>query len=363
MAKEKLNILLISTACAPSLYEASYGGIEGVVYNVADVLNKLGHEVTVAAPVGSEFPEGIHCFPTVILPQQVWREDVAFDLISRQSFIPNGFNVLHDFSHQHLGGRISHGCWAQPHPFLFMCWHPPYFRGMPNRISEPAYNLCGVAKHQAEGLSQIYNQEVKYAYLGVDTERYALQEDKGDRYLFLSVPNKEKGGIEAIQIARALNLNLDCICGQISQQSSDYANQMKSLCDGTQIKWLGGVPESIKIRVLQNAKGLIFPVSQDEPFGLIMPEALSVGTPVFALNRGAVPEILCYEAGVAKYGFVAGSLEMLKQGIKVYEDGGWEHLRYPKRLRERVTSMFSRELMVERFLGLYQLIMDGSFWY
>ena len=355
---KSLEILLISTACAPTITtgEAAYGGIESCLGNFATVLNRLGHQVMVAAPFGSKFDEGVNFFPTVNLPGECWRDDVAFEKLARQNLIPNGFSVIHDFSHSHPVSRISHGFWAKQHPILSMVWHPPYFNGLANRISEPAYNLCGVSESQAKGLSEIYNQEVKWAHLGIDAERYALQKDKSDRYLWLSVPNKEKGGVEAIQIAKRLGLKLDCVGGQISNQPSIYMEQMKSMCDGEQIRWVGAVPETEKIKYFQNAKAFIFTVLQNEPFGLVMPEALSCGTPVFALNNGSPREIVTEECGV-----VADSLGELEKRLADFEA---KSLGFRADLcRQRALDVFTREKMCERYIKLYEQIGRLEFWY
>lgn len=385
--KSKLNILLISTACAPTVTDgsATYGGIERVLGDFAAILVKRGHEVTVAAPFGSILPEGVNHFPTVRLPQEVWMEDVIFQKLSMNNMIPDGFDILHDFSHEHKCSRISHGCWAVNHPFLHMIWHPPYFHGMPNRIPEPAYNLCGIAKHHAYGLKKVYNQDFKYGYLGVNTERYAYEENKSDRYLWISVANQEKGGIEAIQICRELGLKLDCLPASL-QNVTPYMMQMKSLCDGNQIRWIEQLPERENVKYYQGAKGLIAPISQAEPFGLIISESLSCGTPVFAFNNGAIPEQMV--DGETSFGVVANTVDELKLGLKAYEAGkdyeydlahcfdydseltvkteSTKHLRAefsPRKCRERVVSMFSREIMVDRYLELYREIIERCFWY
>lgn len=352
----KLNILLISTACAPTVKNMHYGGIEKVLGDFVDVLHSRGHQLTVAAPIGSAFPEGVNNFPTVQLPEQAWNEILIAEKLFSQRLIPDGFDIIHDFSHQKRTARISHGFWAKPYPFLFMLWHPPYYFGMKNAIHEPPYNLCGIAKWQAEGAREIYNQEVKWAHLGIDTARYALQKDKSDRYLFLSAPLPQKGGVEAIQMAQRLGLKLDLVCGKLSTEPDAYENQMRSLCDGVNIRYVGGVDEDEKIKYLQNAKALIFPVLQNEPFGLVMPEALSCGTPVFALNNGSPKEIVTEECGV-----VAKSLQELETRLGEFNA---KTLAFQSDLcRARAVTFFDREVMVDAYLKLYDEVIAGRHWY
>ncbi len=354
---KKLNILFISTACAPSNKETmTYGGIERVLLDFIEPLAEEGHTITVAAPQGSRFPDSVHYFPTVKLPEQAWMDNVATDLLFQQQLIPDGFDIIHDFSHQHLAGRITHGYWAQPHPFLFQVWHPASFMGSPNNIHEPTYNLCGLGVYHSTTLSRLYNQEVKYGYLGTDTEQYKYQKDKGDRYLFCSVPSRQKGVLEAIKLAKDNNLKLDLVCGALPTEGQDYINLIKNACDGEQIKYIGGVLEDEKIRYMQNAKGLIFPVLQDEPFGLVMTECMSTGTPVFALNHGSPAEIIGTDGGV-----VANSLRELSTAIKKYDKD--PSLFAPEMVRRRAVTLFDRKVMVEGYKKLYQLILDKEFWY
>jgi glycosyltransferase involved in cell wall biosynthesis len=57
--------------------------------------------------------------------------------------------------------------------------------------------------------------------------------------------------------------------------------------------WLFGEAEApAKRDLLSRAHCLAFPVCWEEPFGMVLVEALACGTPVVALGRGSVPEIV-----------------------------------------------------------------------
>jgi len=58
------------------------------------------------------------------------------------------------------------------------------------------------------------------------------------------------------------------------------------------VTWLGEVGGQQKLDLLMRARCLIFPIQWDEPFGLVLIEAMSCGTPVVALRRGSVPELV-----------------------------------------------------------------------
>ena len=65
------------------------------------------------------------------------------------------------------------------------------------------------------------------------------------------------------------------------------------------VEFIGEINEREKARLLGDALGLLFPIDWPEPFGLVMIEAMSCGTPVVAFRQGSVPEIV--DEGVSGY--------------------------------------------------------------
>ena len=117
-----------------------------------------------------------------------------------------------------------------------------------------------------------------------------------------------------------------------------------SLIDGRHVEYLGELGDVDKDELLGSARALLFPVDWPEPFGLAMTEAMACGTPVLALRRGSVPEVV--EDGVT--GFVRDSEEDLA-------DVADEVTTLSRRAcRERVERYFSVEVMTDGYEAVYE---------
>ena len=109
------------------------------------------------------------------------------------------------------------------------------------------------------------------------------------------------------------------------------------------ITFLGNVAGKRKMKLLSEAKALLFPIDWEEPFGMVMIEALACGTPVVAMNRGAVPEII--EHGVN--GFIADTEAEFAQYIKRVSEID------PEVCRKSVEDKFSIDTMAKAYIERY----------
>lgn len=126
-------------------------------------------------------------------------------------------------------------------------------------------------------------------YNGVEVEKFPFSPSHQDYLLMMGTIGRHKNQGEAIAVAKELGIKL-IMAGKIREQ--DYFEEIKKDIDGEQIKYVSEVSFEEKVKLYQNAKAFIFPIFWEEPFGLVMIEAMSCGTPVVAFNHGAVSEVV-----------------------------------------------------------------------
>ena len=111
----------------------------------------------------------------------------------------------------------------------------------------------------------------------------------------------------------------------------------------------GLLPFKTKLKLYQQAKALLFPIRWDEPFGLVMIEAMSCGTPVVAFNRGSIPEVIKH--GVS--GFIADNYrEFVSYANKAHEID-------PKKCRRWVEKKFSVKAMTDDYVRVYKKMLKS----
>ena len=184
---------------------------------------------------------------------------------------------------------------------------------------------------------------------GVDPLLYPVQEKK-DAYLsFLGRIAPAKGTHLAIEIAKKAGIPLK-IAGEVQPLYKNYWETMvKPSVDGRFIEYVGEVGMEEKIELLGNSRAMVFPVQWDEPFGLVMIEAMACGTPVLALPGGSVREVV--KEGVS--GHVRESVATLAQCAR--------DLTIPAgTIRGYMEEFFSMQRMTRDYIALYTEILQDQ---
>lgn len=182
---------------------------------------------------------------------------------------------------------------------------------------------------------------------GIDLSWYRPQMKKQDYLCFLGRIAPIKGTHIAIEVAKKAGIPLK-IAGEVQPIFRDYFEaEIKPHIDGRFIQYVGEVDLPAKNELLGNSLAMLFPIQWDEPFGLVMIEAMACGTPVLALPGGAVEEVVCN--GVS--GFVCKSVDELVQRARALP-GAFN----AANVRQYCRQYFSLERMVADYLALYQEI-------
>ena len=191
--------------------------------------------------------------------------------------------------------------------------------------------------------------KIRTIYHGVDMAKYRFQEEKQEYLSFIGRIAPMKGTHLAIEAAKKCGIPLK-IAGEVQPRYRDYFDrEIKPHLDGKFIDFIGEVNLEEKNVLLGGSRAMLFPIQWDEPFGLVMVEAMACGTPVLAFGRGSVPEIV--KDGVS--GWICGSVDELA-------DRAQHPTIAPATVRSYVEREFALDGMVERYVELYSELLQGS---
>jgi glycosyltransferase involved in cell wall biosynthesis len=154
----------------------------------------------------------------------------------------------------------------------------------------PEISYVTISRFQKQELSM---PQMRAIHHGIDLSRYPLRENNKRDYLtFLGRVAPVKGTHLAIEIAKESGVPLK-IAGEVQPIYKDYwENVVKPHVDGRFIEYIGEVGLEDKIELLGNSRAMLFPVQWNEPFGLVMIEAMACGAPVLAMPGGSVEEVV-----------------------------------------------------------------------
>jgi glycosyltransferase involved in cell wall biosynthesis len=321
-----------------------YGGTERVVHYITEKLVDMGHDVTLFASGDSEtsaqlvpgVKEALRLNPTCIdpFPHHVVQLE---DVITRQS----DFDVIHfhtDYFHFPLSSRMSVPCVTTLHGRLDIPDLQPIFNRFPNQPVISISNSQRIPLPQANWLDTVYH--------GLPADLHSPGNGQGNYLAFMGRISPEKGVDKAIEIAISSGNRLQ-IAAKVDKVDEEYYNtNIKHLLDHPLIEYIGEINEDQKTSFLGNASALLFPINWCEPFGLVLIEAMSCGTPVIAFDCGSVSEVI--ENG--KSGFIVNSVEEGVTAINRLSE-------IPRTIvRKTFDERFTSERMVKDYLRLYESV-------
>ncbi len=131
---------------------------------------------------------------------------------------------------------------------------------------------------------------------GVDAAHFPVGDGSGDEegpfVLFLGRMAADKGAHRAIEVARRAGIRIFLAAKMREPWEMRYFSEYVEPLLGTDAHYLGEVSHERKLELLSGASALLFPIRWNEPFGMVMIEALACGTPVLAFREGAAPEVV-----------------------------------------------------------------------
>jgi len=191
-------------------------------------------------------------------------------------------------------------------------------------------------------------KRIRTIHHGIDLSQYDFQPKKQQYLSFLGRIAPVKGVHNAIEIAKRTGIPLK-IAGEVQPLFKDYFDsKIKPHIDGKFIEYVGEADLAIKNELLGNSMGLLFPIEWDEPFGLVMVEAMAAGTPVVAFPGGSVKEVVRDGVSGLICSDVADAVARLSELSSIK----------PVAIRAYAQQYFSVERMVQDYLSLYREMYD-----
>lgn len=331
----------------------TYGGTELVVHLLACELTRLSHDVTVFASgdsaCGKESGAYLKAYSEKPLRESGLdhQQAVFYELAMLEDIFAQAdrFDILHN----HLGYPALSFARLVQTPMLTTlhgAFQPPALKRFFAQHADLPY--VSISNYQRRGCPQLNYIATIYHGLPLrDYEPDLLTEGKG--YLaFLGRLSPEKGTHYAIQAARATDWPL-ILAGKVDPSEVDYFEEIiRPEIDHDQIRYIGEVNHTQKIRLLRGARATLCPVTWPEPFGLVLIESMACGTPVLAFRDGSIPEVVSH----GETGWIASSLdEMIMQIGRIDELDR-------KACRKRVETYFSVERMAAEYVAVYESLLN-----
>lgn len=332
-----MNIAIIADPFIP-VPPQFYGGIERVIDLLITQLVKNGHQVTLFAHKEST----VNCRLVPIKQgKSAWQTLQNIYTITN-TLHKQKFDVVHSF------GRLVNLLPVMPTALLKLMSYQrePTLSQIKKAIflsrkGTMAFTSCS---------NYINNQIVPVApaytvYNCVDIDKYSFIEtiNPDSPLVFLGRIEYIKGTHTAIEIARRTGRKL-VIAGNVDNDQQGYFNKQIKPFLGDQISYIGPVNDGQKKALLQKASALLMPIHWNEPFGIVMIEAMACGTPVIGFRRGAVGEVVEH----AQTGFVGDTIDQLEEFVCLIETID------RSKVRQRVEEMFSSAIITSQYVSIYE---------
>jgi glycosyltransferase involved in cell wall biosynthesis len=336
-----------------------YGGIELFVYNLAKRLAEQGCRVIMLASGDSLPLEGVElvaCSETAarLLPgaenpkkrYDYWidgAKKAAEYIVSRDDIDiivnNNGWPFLDLVESLHITQpvvTILHGTLAEPS-------EQAHYRRQSHR------SYISISDSQRDPIPDMnYLATVPH---GIDIDIFPFREDHDGYFAWLGRFTPDKGPLETMKVSEKTGKVLK-MGGKVDPTDRVFFETYLADKFDKYVLNLGELDHREKTKLLSGAEALIFPLQWPEPFGLVMIESLACGTPVVALRKGSIPEIV--EDGVT--GLICDSVDEMVRRINKGELKDISR----EACREAAKTRFSDRLMAERYLDVFRSFIEDT---
>lgn len=336
-----------------------YGGTERIVSSLTEGLVKQGHDVTLFACGTSKTAAKLRS----VYPRPLFRDGIAWTNIMYPLLnITETFDRQEEFDiiHMHLNKSSDYPALPLARPItnkVVFTLHFPYPTTQ-NRQDRHAVlqkykdlNFISISDAQRKGGENL--NWIGTVYNGIELSQYTFNPNPKDYFLWVGKFNPDKGTKEAILAAKKAGVKL-IVAGKIDSLEGEdlryFEEEIKPLIDDGEVRLLAELKIEEKNKIYGEARGFLNPIKWNEPFGLVMAEALATGTPVISFRNGSAPEII--QDG--ETGYLVEDVEQMADKIKVVDKIDRQ------KCRKRVEDNFTSEKMVEEYLNIYDKLTNAN---
>jgi glycosyltransferase involved in cell wall biosynthesis len=330
---------------------ASAGGAEQVLWTLEREMGAREAVTTVAASVGSRvsgelFSTGEPCSRTDDFERRNREhQDAIIELVRQRTLEGHPFDLVHDMSGSFWtrAAEIDVPVLATVH--LPRHFYPAtQFENVPDNVS---FNC--VSESQARSFSDI-KEMVAVVPNGIALDRFLPNHGNRNGLLWLGRICEEKGPHLALDIAVQAGLPI-VIAGQVypfSYHQQFFAREIEPrLRRNANATWINCPSDELKRKLLRESAALLITSQVDETSSLVAMEAAASGTPVVALRRGALPEVV-------KHGVTGFVVEDMGEAVKALENLKSISCEGCARYAQ---TRFSSAKMADEYQRLYSLLM------
>ena len=318
-----------------------YGGIEWVVWLLANGLVDAGHDVTLFASGDSHTKARLESVYETAPSELIGTSIVELHHCLACYERAGEFDVIND--HSGLSAAVIGG--AVTTPVLHTVHGPLDAAGgvVYEQIARvaPRVGLISISLNQRTPRPDL--PWVANCPNALDFEFYPCKPHRGDYLLFLGRMGPDKGCHRAIAVAMEAGLPLKIAGKRREPPEVEYFDEFVGPHLSDRIEYLGEVTHREKVALLQEARATLFPIEWEEPFGLVMIESMACGTPVVATRRGAVPQVI--DHGVS--GVIVDDYRQMAATLEEADSLD------PLEIRRICEERFSPERMVADYLNAY----------
>jgi glycosyltransferase involved in cell wall biosynthesis len=331
-----VRVALVSTPFVP-VPPKGYGGTELIVHELAKGLTSAGHRVTLFATGDSSGPDLRHFWR-----EPVWPPDPYAELLHAKYAASEIASGRFDVVHAHCAAMLAFASDIGT-PMVYTIHHERLESFSRFYQKAPLVRFVAISRRQGELEEGLASDVVHH---GLDPDLHPPGKGDGGHALFLGRLSWCKGPDLAVEASRRAGVPL-VVAGQHHEDRAPPGWREEVLLPALAspgVRWVGEANGSPKQRLLGGARALLMPLRWEEPFGLVMIEAMLSGTPVVAFPLGAAPEIV--DEGVT--GFLVRDVDGMAAALR------WVDRLDRRACRRRALARFSSARMVRDYLTVYR---------